>query len=335
MSLTTLGDAAGYHLFRRDSAGLKADLQRLTTELSTGRVSDLGQATGGDFSALSDVMHRLRLTETFATGIAEAALAAQGRQTALERLSAEIEGLGPGLLAVSNSGAASELQLRLADAPDRFEMAVSSLNTRVAGQSLFSGDRPDQPALRPADDILDALRPIADAAPDAATLIAEIDAWFSDTGGGYDSFAWQGGGGDPPPVLLEEGQSVEAGVTAREDAIRTTLAGLALAALTAEGHGPADETSRRELTQAAAGRLELGETGLIQLRANLGTAEAQLDAARVRTEATRSSLELEQGRITAADPYSTASEIEELSQRLESLYLVTARLSRLSLSEYL
>ncbi|AHM03728.1 hypothetical protein roselon_01340 [Roseibacterium elongatum DSM 19469] len=335
MSLSTLGDAARYALFRRDSGQLKTDLARLTSELSTGQRSDLGRATGGDFSALSDITRRLRLSDSFATGLAQAALTAEARQSALGRVAAEIEGLGPSLLAVSSSGADGELQLRLADAPDRFAAAISSLNTRVAGQGLFSGDRPDQPALRSAEDILDALRPIAAAAPDSASLIADLDAWFHDAGAGYDGFAVTAGAGPTPKVLVDEGQAIDIGVDVRDTAIRTALAGLALAALTAEGAGPAEPAARRALTEAAADRLQSGEAGLIALRAGLGTAEGQLEAARVQNEAMRSAMQIEQGRITSADPYTTATELEELSQRLESLYVVTARLSRLSLSEYL
>ncbi|WP_284267036.1 flagellin, partial [Roseicyclus amphidinii] len=86
---------------------------------------------------------------------------------------------------------------------------------------------------------------------------------------------------------------------------------------------------------AAALRLESGEEALIRLRSDLGQSEARIEEARSATEAARAALELETARLTDADPYRTATDLKSVETRLEALYLLTARLSRLSLSEYL
>jgi flagellar hook-associated protein 3 FlgL len=335
MSLTTFGDSARFAAFAQDAASLKTDLRRLGTELGSGRKADLGAATGGDFSALADIRRGLRLSDAFAQGLAEAGLIAKGRQAALDRLGAEIEGAGPALLAVAGTGRSSELSLRLADAPARFAQAVETVNTRVAGQSLFSGDAPDRAALADADAILAQLRPIVAAAPDAATAVADIDAWFQNPGGGFETLAWQGGNGDPAPVYLGEGRTIDAGATAREPGIRTVLAGMAIAALAAEGSVPAPAGARHDMAAAAASRMMQGETALVDLKARIGAAEGRIETARVQTEATRASLELEESRVTAADPYATATDIETVTRQLESLYLLTARISELTLMDYL
>jgi len=335
MSLVTFGDAAQFQLLRRDSAQLKSDLSRLTSELSSGRTADLGRALGGDFSTLADITRSMRLNASFTSSVTDAAIAAEGRQTALERMSAEVDGFAPQLLAVSGGGSLADLQLTLANGTERFEHAVAALNTRLAGRSLFSADAPDMTPLISGEDMMAELRTLVSGAPDAATIVADVEAWFMDAGGGYETLAWQGGGGQPPAVLIGEGQSAETGITALDPAIRETLTGLALAALAAETATPLPESEQRALVTAAAHHMLNGETNLIKLRAGLGAEEARIEDARVTAESTRSSLQIEYGRLVGADPYLTATELEAVSIRLESLYILTARMSRLSLTEFL
>lgn len=335
MSLTTFGDAAQFLNLRRDSAQLKFDLTKLTSELSTGRAADLGRALGGDFSTLADISRSMRLNASFSASVTEAAIAAEGRQNALGRLAAEVDGFGPKLLALTGAGSLSDLNLTLANGTERFEQGVSTLNTRLAGRSLFSADAPDATPLISGEDMMVELRALAIGAPDATTLAADVEAWFMDAGGGYETLAWQGGTGNAPSVLLSEGQSAQTGVTALDPAIRETLTGLALAALASEGAASFPETDQRLLVTAAAQKMLSGEGNLIELRARLGAEEARIQDARVTAEATRSSLQIEYGRLVEVDPYETATKLETVTTRLESLYILTARMSRLSLTEYL
>ncbi|GAB5448914.1 flagellin [Gymnodinialimonas sp.] len=335
MSITSYSDAAHFSLLRRDSAQQRADLTRLTSELSSGRIADLGQALGGDFSTLADISRGMRLNATFAASVTEAAIAAEGRQSALGRISAELDGFAPSLLAITGGGSLSNLQLKLADSSDRFEQAVNVLNTRFAGRSLFSADAPDATPLISAEDMMVELRTLVSGAPDAATALADVNAWFTDAGGGYETLAWQGGTGDAPSVLIGEGQTAETGVTALDPALREALAGLALASLASEQAPGLPEDEQRAFITSAAHLMLDSEDGLIALRARLGAEEARIEDAKVAAETARSSLQIEYGRLVEADPYDTATELEAVSLRLESLYILTARLSRLSLTEYL
>lgn len=335
MSISTHSDASQFLLLRRDAAQQKSDLTRLTSELSTGRVADLGQALGGDYSALADLSRGMRLNATFVASMTEAAIAAEGRQGALGRIAAEIDGFAPSLLAITGGGSLGDLQLRLADGADRFEQAIGALNTRFAGRSLFSADAPDATPLISADSMMVELRALVSGAPDAATAVADVNAWFTDPGGGYETLAWQGGTGTAPAVLIGEGQTAETGVTALDPALREVLAGLALAALASEQVPAFAEREQRAFVTASAQQILTAEAGLIDLRARLGAEEARIEDAQVTAEATRSSLQIEYGRLVEADPYETATELEAVTLRLESLYILTARLSRLSLAEYL
>jgi flagellar hook-associated protein 3 FlgL len=335
MTFGTIGDAAQFNRLRQDGNRLQQEMQRLTSELSTGRQADLGRATGGDFSALADLGRSLRLQTAFAQSIAEAGLDANARQDALAKVESEIDAFAPSILSHAMGGSLQSMALSIADAPDRLGQAVAALNTQIAGKSLFAGDTPDRPALISGAAMLDQLRPLAAAAPTAADMVALVEDWFIAPGGGYETIAWQGGAGNAPPAILGEAQQEETGITALDPALREVLAGLALAALAAEGTGPAGEADRRAVVTASAERLERGEDALIRLRSDLGASQARIEEARVASEAARASFEMEQNRLTEADPYRTATELEAVQTRLEQLYILTARLSRLTLSEYI
>ncbi len=335
MSFGTFGDAAQVHRLRQDGTRLQQEMQRLTQELSTGRQADLGRATGGDFSTLAGLGRSLRLQTAFAQSIAEAGIDATARQAALARVEAEIDGFAPHILGLATGGSLQDMALAIADAPERLGQAVAALNTRIADRSLFSGDTPDRPALMSSGEMLDHLRPLAAAALSAGDMVAAVEDWFLAPGSGFETLAWQGGTGAAPPAILGEAQQEQTGITALDPALREVLAGLALSALAAEGTGPAGEADRRAVVAASAARLERGEDALIRLRSDLGASQARIEEARVAAEAARASLEIEQTRLTEADPYRTATELEAVQIRLEQLYILTARLSRLTLSEYL
>jgi flagellar hook-associated protein 3 FlgL len=335
MSWTSIGDRAQYFRLNNDGTHLQRELQRLTSELSTGRVADIGRRTGGDFAGLADVDRGLRLNAAYTGSIARAGLQAEARQASLERLQGEVSGFAPQILAYSTGGSMHDIEIALADASDRLGQAVSALNTSVGGVSLFAGDAFDQPALMSGDEMLQDLRPLVAGIPIAADMVAIVEDWFLSPGGGFETAAWQGGADQASPAILGDGLREDAGVTALDPALRETLAGLALAALAAENAGPATDAERRALVTAAAMRMQSGEDRVIALRAELGTSESRIEQARVSAEAARASLEIERSRILGADPYRTASDLDAVEVRLESLYIVTARLSALTLTEYL
>jgi flagellar hook-associated protein 3 FlgL len=336
MIQTGYGDNARHYTLRQDNARLRESLDRLGSELSTGRKADIPAALGVGMSNFSHIQRNLRLNESFLMGIGSAATTASARQSTLERLSAELDGFGAGLLSVVGTRQSSALQQRILDAPERFSAAVNAMNASIGDRFLFSGDTPDMPALEQPEIILQELRAIVTAAPDIATAIADLDAWFQTPGGGYDTVAAIGsetGGGD---VYLGEGERLDAGVTVYDEGVRTALSGLAMATLVAEGTvSVISEDARFEMASAAANRMLQGEADLVNTRSRLGAAEGRIEAARVQAEATRTALELEQTRLTSADPYTTATEIEAVSLKLESLFLLTSRLSSLSLANYL
>ena len=335
MSILSTGDLSRSFFLSTRQARAKSDLSRLTQELASGQHADKGKALGGDFTALSGIERGLRLHGAYASAAAEASLATAAAQMALETVQGHLSDLGPALLATSGSGNRQQMDLVAASAPDRLQAMISALNQTVAGRSLFSGAATDSDALIPAADLLAALEPLAAGATDAADLITTLDAWFMDPGGGFETLAYLGSTDPAPGFSVAEGETLTNPTSALDAGIRRALMGMATAALMAEGAGGFSGAERQQVLERAALDMVDGNGGLTDLRARIGHAEERIDAARIRSDSARALLEAERGRLTGADPYRTATALQEAETRLESLYLLTTRLSRLTLSEYL
>jgi flagellar hook-associated protein 3 FlgL len=120
-----------------------------------------------------------------------------------------------------------------------------------------------------------------------------------------------------------------------DQSLRDTLAGFAMAALIDRGVLAGDATERGGLAQQAGQQLVSTEDARTTLEARIGTVEAQIEAARTRNSAEETSLGILRSDIGSVDPYEAATRLQTIQSQLESLYLVTARVSRLSLTEYL
>jgi flagellar hook-associated protein 3 FlgL len=110
---------------------------------------------------------------------------------------------------------------------------------------------------------------------------------------------------------------------------------MALGALLDRGALHGNTVERAALAGASGEALLAAKDRLVALRAGVGDAEARIDRARGRTAAERAAAEMARAAIVEADPFRAAAELQAVQGQLETLYAITARLSRLSLTEYL
>ena len=333
MSTIGYGDLARTLPLTRHGVQARTDLARLSQELTTGRHGDLAAAERGDLRAISGIERSLGLL-----GRSEAAAtSAQGRmgvmQSALEGMQEAARQAAGDLLKIA--GPAATAGMGQAEGISRAALggALSALGARMGGVHVFSGAASDMPPLPGMEEMLDALRAEVAGETDPAALRATVQAWFA-PGGGMDA-AWPLPGGDEPAVMpLAPGETLAIGATAADPSIRGTLANLAIGVLAGEG-GALDLAGRREALSTAGAALLGDEAGVTSLRGRLGSAEGQSERALARIRAETSALELARGEALEVDRYEVATRFQAAQAGVETLYLVTARLSGLSLANYL
>lgn len=332
MTRVSLGDASLTNLLARQGADLRGQVQRASVEITTGRHTDIGQTLRGDVSPLLAVDASLARLAAFRTTATDAAFPTAAQQTALTGLSSLVGGIATTLLGSRDLPTPAQIDTLAADARGRLASAVGLLNTQAAGRAVFSGVQTNMPPLGSAEDMLSALTLAATGATTAGQVRAAVLNWFADPSG-YGAF-YQGG--DPlSPVPIAPGESADLSVTALDPSIRDTLAGLAMAALLDRGQLAGNPDERARLAATAGQHLLAGGDARITLSARIGTVEAQVETARSRNGAEETALGLLRADIGAVDPYEAATRLETARAQLESLYLITARVSRLSLVEFL
>lgn len=333
MTRIASGDMAQAAMLRRQTADLKAALGTQLSEVTTGRPADLARHLGGDLSALAGLDATLARLRAYGSATAEAALVAATAQAALGAIGDGAASLAPQLLGAATGGTATGVDVLAADARQRFDAAVAALNTRVGDRALFAGRATDGPALVPAGTILAALEGAVAGAAGPAAIEAAARAWFDDPAG-FAATAYRGG--DPlAPLPVAEGETVAIDVTAADPALRDTLRGLAMAALLDRGALAGQLAARADLMRRAGETLAAGSAPRSELAARLGLAEARIEGARTRNAAETTALGIARTDLSTVDPYEAATRLEDTRQRLEAIYTLTARLSRLSLTEYL
>lgn len=332
MTFSTLGDLAQAFALRHRNTAVKTDIQRLNQELATGQAADLTKHLGGSYAELTGIERETRLLNAYAVNITEARNFTNVMQTRLEQVSTIASDFAGDLITSVSSGSLATQAAFVNEAELHFQTVVASLNSQSAGRFLFSGDATNTPALVNPDDILAELDTVLTGATTRADIENRVDLWFSDPLG-FEAFAYTGSDTALGSFKMSETTRVSVDARANAESLKSVLAGFAkVIASDASTLGLEDQ---KELRKNAATTLMTAQEELIGLQAELGLAQEQIETWSVHTEASRTALNYAKGALLSVDPYERATELEAAQFQLESLYTITARLSRLSLVNYL
>lgn len=316
----------------RQAGTLRAELQRAASEMTSGRVADVGAVQRGDFAMLAGIDRALSTIDGYTTTLNELAQTGDAMQRALDAIGEAATSISGPLLAMATVASEHQLSDLTAGGAKAMQQVVGILNSNLSGRSLFGGTASDRAPLPPADDLIDALATAITGATTLDDIRSAVHDWFTQPGG----FATHYAGGPPrAAVPSAPGESVGLDVTAADDGLRPTLEGLAILALADRGLFDAQAEVKRGLVIAAGETLLSAAEPRLAAASRIGIAQERVADARARNEAERAALEISRVTLTEADPYEAATRLKDLEARLDGFYLLTARLSRLNLAEYL
>jgi flagellar hook-associated protein 3 FlgL len=333
--MISLGDLAQSFMLRRHNATTRQDISRLAEEVATGRTSDVAARLSGSFSYLADIERNLGRLQGYRTSTSEAGTFAAGMQAALGRVQDIGSDLSTRLIESASSGIATVTAAAARDAVDSLDRIVSALNTQIGGRSLFAGNATATAPLVSAEVLRAEMLATVAGQTTADGVQAALDTWFDAASGGFQSLAYTGANSGLDPFHLGPHETVDLDLTAGAPEIRSILKQVGLAAIAADQSLPLSPDVRADLMRRSAEGLIAVQDDLTGLRADLGFAEARIEDSKVRQEAEASSLEIARNALLGVDPFDVATRLTDAQQRLESLYAVTARLSRLTLSDFL
>lgn len=331
MNPVSIGDLAQSLLLRRANASARAELGGLLADLSAGQASDAARHLGGSVSPLLAIDSAISQARAFTQTTNFAAARATAMQTALARIDLSANEAANMLLSAASSGDPSALQAAGTRSRDGLQQAVLALNTGYAGSALFSGSATDTAPLPAAETILAAARNAVVTARTPQEASDQLAVWMASPTGFSATFR---GNTQGPDIPVGPDETVRLDFYASDSELRGTFAGFILGALVAEGRFSA--TADGSNLSGIAGRMLLSQgEARSGHAARLGVIQSRIDDAASRNAAEAAALGVARNDLLAVDLYETSSRITATESRLEMIYTLTARLSRLSLTDYL
>lgn len=337
MTPGSIGDLTRATSLRQANVLLKSRLNTLTQEATTGVRSDIPAALNGNLGPLAQIETRLTSLAAWRQNATGAAAELAGLQEALGAIQDITSEMGPVLLGAAGSADPATLDLRAGQAAADLRAVAGFMNVDLGGRYLMAGAAVRSAPIVDPGRILATARTLVAGQPATADVVAAVDAWLDAPpgAGGFADAHGPGGLGGPAPVAVGADTIVANPVTALDPSLRDTLKGLVLAALAGDAGLGYTRQQKADLMAAAGQRLSGGNHQLTLLRASVGLTQDTVEQADTRNGAQQTALSLARSNLVAADPYETASALTQTEGNLQTLYALTARLSRLSLTDYL
>jgi flagellar hook-associated protein 3 FlgL len=327
---------------------VQAELADRSKELSSGQHSDLGLTLGSRSNLLvslhAETSSLQTLTET--NNLVSARL--DTTQSKLDSIQSSAEDVLNSLLTLSRSNVSTRTIQELGK--NELSSLISQMNSSLGGDFLFAGTNTD-------------VRPIVDyTAPSSSAKTAVDAAFFSKFGfvqsssnvSGIsgtdmqdfldDQFAalfqdpnwssnWSSAANQELTDRISPTRTVKTSVSANETAFRqlaqayTMLADLGTRDLGTSAYDAVTTTAGDLVRQAI--------DGLTDLRASVGSVQADIEDASDQMSLQTSLLKTHSSDLTDVDPFDVSSHLSELQTQLEASYSLTAQLRELSLAHYL
>ena len=323
------------HMMGRLIAELRGRADTARQEAVTGRLADPAKAAGGRVAEMLSLEHALARAGEYRQIID----LSQARAAAIQDSLGMLRELSVELSARGQTALDSRLDLPgsavSAEARQALEAAVAALNVTFGGRALFAGDASDGAALASAGTFLATALPVLESAPTAGQAYADLTVAFAEGGALFDGTLYTGGAGDAPASEIADGERLAYAARADEPAMRHLLRDLVALAAAFDDTNAIPDAERRGLAERAISGLRSDVEALAEVSARVGAAEERMATAEARHQASEATLTLALERLVGRDQYEAAAALTGLESQLETAYLTTARLARLSLANFL
>jgi len=335
MITTGRSDLASAMKLSEQNTRTKTALAVASGELSSGIKNNLAEATGGDLGKLFAIDRTISQLRSEADAIQLASGKSGLAQTALGSIYENLVDFGPQLLSAVERGDTQSSRFIASDARLALGAVITSLNVRYGRHSVFAGAALDQQAVAPSEVILNDISALVSAASDSTAALVAIDDYFFSPTGGFEANSYLGSALDGPLFRDTNGETIEYAQKADSLEIRSALRALAIAAVASDAPNFIGTSDQVDLLREAGSAAIAATGGITTLRERLGFAEGRIETAEARNRAMSGVFEMERSSIVSIDPYEAATKFEALQVQLQTIYTITARLSGLSLTNYL
>lgn len=301
----------------------------------TGRFADVTEVRNGRVNEMMQLQKSINDLNEYAQAIALSEARADTMQRSMSAINDVSQNLSDTVATLLTNGTDDNFENVAIQARQDLGSVVAAMNVDFAGRTLFAGDEAGGSAIVDAETIYSNSVPILEAQPTAGTAYAALRADFMATGGLFDTTFYLGGVGDAPVTEVAPGERINYTVKANETPMREVLLNVTIMAAAYDTTNAIPIGERRELIEQAADGLRNAIAQVVSVKSRLGSAEGRIASIKARNIASEAAFSLQFNELAAADDYSAALELNELDGQLEVAFSTTARLSNLSLINYL
>lgn len=347
--MTYISTASASLMLRQSVLRLQTACAKAQTEVSTGKVADLGLAlgfnTGRTVSLTQDQSQLQAITDTNA--VVSTRLTAT--QTALDSTSTTAQSLSNALIAGGSdatSGAAFVAQAKAA-----LQSLTGALNTSVDGQYIFAGINTDaQPVAdyfqtpagaskQAVDDTFSTTFGFSQTDPAAANIGATDMQGFLDTQfnslfqGGAWSATWSQASDQTQTSRISPSQSAETSVSANRSGFQKLAQ--AYTVIAEFGGGNLGAAATAAVRSTAQRLISAGMADLTAAQAGVGVTQAAITQSNSTMATQMDLMTTSLGDLENVDPYEASTRVSNLQTQVQASYQLTAQLHNMTLLNYL
>lgn len=335
---------------RSSVARVQQELVIAQKEVATGRYADVGKSLGVSVSRTITMRTEVSNIEKLRTTNDVIGRRFETMQAVLGTVTGTAENLRASLISTSNTEAGARVNQLNATA--NISQVISALNGNFGSRYLFSGAATDTPPMMK--DVVDDFgTSLASAAVDTAWttfltanaitdpadvtdaqmddfLKNDFEAVFSDANWAAN---WSNASDADATSRIGEADFVQSTVSANDQSFRNIIKSYVM--LSKFGGDDLNAEARQVLTSASIENLSKGITELTELRTDIGLREERVSKASDGLKVQQKVLEMAINAEEEVDVYEAKTRIDMLMNKLEMSYSLTARMSRMSLLNFL
>lgn len=327
---------------------IQAELVKRQTELSSGRLADVGLSLGAGTRETTSLRQSQAWLDAVSGSNALAMARLDTSQSALSGIVQTAQSMQDQLVGAMGSVAASSGVTQ--SAKTALGSLISQLNTSISGVYVFGGDNGAPQSVADyfapgavarqgiAQDFATAFGMPADSSGVSAITPAAmgqfLDGVFADRFNEATwASEWSQASTTNPTARIATGESVEIGANADESPFRQLAeAYVMVSELGSDKLSP--DTYNAMITKAV-GLVGKAIAGVAGIQSRLGTSQERISAADNRLSEEGTIITNRLGKLEQADPYAASTAINELMTKLQASFAVTARLQQLSILNYM
>ncbi|MEX6504985.1 flagellar hook-associated family protein [Jiella sp. M17.18] len=326
---------------------IQDELTSLQKEVTTGRLDDVGLSLGGRTSQTVSLRSQQTIVDKQRDANSVLTQRFDIMQTSLQSIADTGNTLLSSLIAngTSDTGTAATEQ----QAMSSLQQMVGALNTSSGTRFLFSGAASDQQTLKFSDFVGSGAQSSVASALSNFMTTNGISDMSQMTDSQLDSFLngdfanlfsgsnwtanWSNADDTPVYNKISDSETINTSYSANDEAFRNIAkAYVMMSSLNSSGMS---DSARQLLSNRATQSLSQGLSQMTTLQAQIGGSQQRLDATDAQLKSRSNVLTLSISSMEEVDPYEASTRVTNLTNLLEASYSLTARISKLSILNYI